>query len=970
MTYTDSQREALEYRDGNLLIIACAGSGKTQVLSRRIALLISEGVPRESIVAFTFTDMAAGELKSRIRRELSALRDEGRLEDASLGDMYIGTIHSFSLQLLKSINLRYRNYDIIDEKRQAAIIVSNYTKFGLDRLQNGESRIKTIRRFVETLSIIYQENIDVDALSNPDLVTAVRNYQAYIKNPPNCFLTFDEIIDELIHNLKENDALRTQVQQRYSNIFVDEYQDVDNRQEELIRLLSDDGTTAFVCAVGDDDQAIYRFRGATIENILSFERRYPNVKRITLSENFRSSHAIVEIANAAVSGQRIGRKMIQGLHRRTEKSMTARHFNPATNCFEETMAEQGDVWNCNFESPVDEARFVVGKIRELTGFPWGDHGVTRGLSFADMSILCRSLNYVRPIMDELDQQGIPYVIKGAKGLFESDEIQLIHATFSLLFDTSYIIPNPDNHDGFIFYNEEAKIRDIVRDCLNRLKSNGKLPCADDNALLSWIARKKVLLHRIGDPILRAQYRLSRRISPQAIFYELLETLGANKVQLPESVLYNFGKFSELILDFESVHQWVTPYDMRDFSYYLGCWASKEANDIRHQDLGAQNAVQISTIHQSKGLEWPVVFIPTLTNRRFPSTKRNDGAEHLLELGECRGRPKVTAMSAEGQERFDDELRLWYVALTRSQKFLFISGIDCQGCHTSQFASNIQHNYVCTDPTAAFARPTPIDPMIPIDAAILPTNFSDLRYYWECPRDYQLRRLMGFSPGVNESYGYGQQIHNLLASLHEAIIDSQPIDDAWIETQVDGQFNLRYTRGAPFEDMKAAAKRIIKNYWHDDSELPGKVLHAEKPFEFIIGDAMISGTIDLLNKNDPSAADSHAVEIVDFKTSQAGTDLSQQERRSHVQQQLLMYAIASQDALGLDPRRATAHFLYSSQPHCKDEIILSPDELETMKQQIRDAVSGIKAGHFPMCSFSQRCSECDFRRICTGSQRGQ
>ena len=115
MIYTTNQQEALDYRGGNLLIIACAGSGKTQVLSRRIALLVSEGVPKESIIAFTFTDMAAGELKSRIRKELASLREEGRIDDASLGEIYIGTIHSFSLQLLKEIHPSYRNYDIIDE---------------------------------------------------------------------------------------------------------------------------------------------------------------------------------------------------------------------------------------------------------------------------------------------------------------------------------------------------------------------------------------------------------------------------------------------------------------------------------------------------------------------------------------------------------------------------------------------------------------------------------------------------------------------------------------------------------------------------------------------------------------------------------------------------------------------------------------------------------------------------------------
>ena len=395
MIYTKNQQEALDYRGGNLLIIVCAGSGKTQVLSRRIALLVSEGVPKESIIAFTFTDMAAGELKSRIRKELASLREEGRIDDASLGEIYIGTIHSFSLQLLKEIHPSYRNYDIIDEKRQAAIIVSKYLDFGLDKLQGANSKIETIRRFIETLNIIYRENLDVDNLKNQDLINSVHQYQNFIKQRPNCFLTFDEIIAELTSVIESNEAIRAQVQNRFTNIFVDEYQDVDDRQEQLIRLLSNDGQTAAVCAVGDDDQAIYRFRGATVTNILTFEDRYPSVNRITLSTNFRSSHAIVEIANAAVSGQRIGRRNILGLHRRLPKTMKAQHYNAATNQFEETMAEHGDVWNCTFSSENQEATFIADKIQELLGIPWNSAGTLRGLSYADMSILCRSLNYTK-----------------------------------------------------------------------------------------------------------------------------------------------------------------------------------------------------------------------------------------------------------------------------------------------------------------------------------------------------------------------------------------------------------------------------------------------------------------------------------------------------------------------------------------------------------------------------------------------
>lgn len=966
MIYTPSQQEALEYRDGNLLIIACAGSGKTQVLSRRIALLVSEGVARESIIAFTFTDMAAGELKSRIRKEMAILRGEGRLEDASLGEMYVGTIHSFSLQLLKEISATYRNYDIIDERRQAAIIVSKYRDFGLDLLQGNNSKIETIRRFIETLNIIYREKIDVDTLENGDLINAIHQYQGFVKQRPNYFLTFDEIISELTSVIQSNDAIRNQVQSRFSNIFVDEYQDVDDRQEELIRLLSNNGQAAAVCAVGDDDQAIYRFRGATVNNILTFEERYPSVRRVTLSSNFRSTHAIAEIANAAVSGQRIGRKMIPGLQHRLQKTMEAMHLNPATNQFEETMAEHGDVWNCTFNSEQQEASFVADKIQELVGYPWNNGGVARGLSFADMAILCRSLNYTRAITDELDRRNIPYTIKGSKGLFESAEIKIVHATFCLLFDSQYVTPDPDRYDGYISRDAVAT-REVIRQNVDFLKATGKMPHADSNLLFGWIAQKKVLFQRMQNPEERTRFHLSRRIFPQELFYELLQSLGANKAHFSEGILYNLGRFSELILDFESVHQWVTPYDMRDFAYYLGYWAAKEANEIRHQDLGAQDAVQISTIHQAKGLEWPIVFIPTLTNRRFPSQRRNRGVEHLLNATECVGRFSAASDPDEAQERFDEELRLWYVALTRSKKFLFISGIEGAGTHTSQFAKNIQYNYVCTTPTESFDRPARIEPSVPLDATILPTNFSDLRYYWDCPRDYLLRRLMGFSPGVNESYGYGQQIHNLLALLHDNI-RMQNIDDAWIEAQVDSHFNLRYTRGEPLEDMKAAAKRILKRYLHADPEIREKVLYSEKPFEFIIGDAMISGTIDLLNKAHPDTEDNLLVEIVDFKTGRAGDDVDFQERLAHVRQQLQLYAIATHDALGLDPVRATAHFLYANQPHSKENIALDETQIEDMKRQITNTVSAIKAGTFPVCGTTARCRSCDFKSICAGSAR--
>ena len=312
---------------------------------------------------------------------------------------------------------------------------------------------------------------------------------------PQCFLTFDEIIAELINLMQINEAIREGIQNKFTNIFVDEYQDVDDRQEALIQFLSAGGTKAHVCAVGDDDQAIYRFRGASVNNILSFTERYPNVESVTLSVNFRSSHAIVEIANTAVSGARIGRRNIEGLRRRLQKTMEARHYDAASDTFVETLADNGDVWNCSFATDEEEAMFVADKIQEFLGIPWNDNGQLRGLSLADMAILCRSVNHAGAIMEELDRRGIHYVVKGATGLFEHAEIKIAYAVFCLLGNCCYIQSDPTRFGHYNFLNE-AQTRELLRQTINSMRASGKMPNADPNRIFAWIAQKKQLFDRI------------------------------------------------------------------------------------------------------------------------------------------------------------------------------------------------------------------------------------------------------------------------------------------------------------------------------------------------------------------------------------------------------------------------------------------------------------------------------------------
>ena len=208
MKYTPEQIRAIGHRHGNLQILACAGSGKTEVISRRIAKLVAEGAPKASLVAFTFTDRAADELKARIRKHL----EETSPDDPALGDMYVGTIHSFCLQTLKELNPEYRKYEVMDEARQAALIVTNYGYLpeshwgiGLNRLRD-RTRTKgyweTIRTFITTISVIHQKEIEVSRIQDPELQDCIERYQRIAYGDPNYFFDFDQIIAKLINELR------------------------------------------------------------------------------------------------------------------------------------------------------------------------------------------------------------------------------------------------------------------------------------------------------------------------------------------------------------------------------------------------------------------------------------------------------------------------------------------------------------------------------------------------------------------------------------------------------------------------------------------------------------------------------------------------------------------------------------------------------------------------------------------------
>lgn len=969
LVYTPSQRAAIAHREGNLLILACAGSGKTEVVSRRIAELVAEeGVPRASIVAFTFMEKAAEELKARIRRHLEALSPD----DPSLGDMYVGTVHSFCLQLLKELDPAYRGYEVMDEARQFALIIANYFAWeergiGLNRLQaRGHSYTDTIRRFLNTLNALHTEQVDPAGLNDPGLVEALERYRRLTRGRPNQFFDFNSIIDELLVRLEADPEALGSIRERFRYLIVDEYQDIDPRQEALIRTLSDGGTQMSVTVVGDDDQAIFGWRGANIDNILTFSERYPNVTREYLTENFRSTHAVVEIANAAIRrippDRRLAKEMVasQWIHGPDQEPVLT-----------EKLAQAGDVQRQTFASPQEEAAWIAERIEQLHGVVVEQRdGTRRALHYSDMAVLLRSVRgQGQVIVDELERRNIPVVVKGTGGLFGEPEIQLVHACFTLLAKGEYRV------DGQPLTTEQT--RTLVRQLADSLRENGVLPAASGTRLLEWVAATRRRFDRQMLPP-EQRGRLSRRIYPQAVFHDMLSVLGANTPggAFTETALYNLGRFSALLTEFEAVHQWVTPAQLTQLLIFLGIWAQSKADSGPAEDVAAPVAVRVMTVHASKGLEWPVVFLPQIRSSVFPSSMRNRGLDTFLPDHVFNG-----ARYATGD---DGERRLWYVALTRCEKFLHVSAVRRTRQKPTVFYTEINHDFVTDDGTDPTEREQGV-PTAAHDVELFPTTFSDLNYYWQCPADYRLRSLMGFGPGVTESYGYGQQVHNLLAELHDLAKEEREIDQALVEDLVERRFNLRYTRGRPLEALKRAAAQSLVRYVEEYREHTELVLEAEKPFEFVDRDsgALITGTIDLLERIEQDRQGDFfrvPVGIVDFKTHRWTDADAYREKLAEVTRQLLLYAAAARNALGLLPEEASAHFLAPAPP--VDELIaegveerptvtVSEDREANVLAEVAETVEAIRSGDFPRTGPAKgRCGKCDFRLLCPGLSETQ
>ena len=601
----ERQKEAVLATEGPVLVLAGAGSGKTTVLVNRIAYMISEKHIRPwNILAITFTNKAAREMKDRIERLLG---DTAK-------DMWIGTFHSVCVRILRSC------IDLLGYRRDFVIYDTADTKTVMKeclRELDIDEKSFPVRNVLSIISNAKNDLMDAATFENvykSDYrmsIIAKIYYRYQTKLRKNNAVDFDDIILNTVKILSENPDVLSKYQDKFQYILVDEYQDTNNSQYLLINLLAQANRN--LCVVGDDDQSIYKFRGANIGNILNFEDDYSDVQKITLDQNYRSTQNILDAANSVISNNK----------GRMGKSLWTSN------------GDGNKVFVYTGTNEYDEARYIARQIKK--------HFDEQG-SFSDCAILYRTNAQSRVIEEMLMRESVPYKVLSGLRFYDRKEIKDIIAYLRVVYN-----PNDDVSLARIINEPKRKIgnatlekaRNIAREKETSLYD--VISHADDYPEFKTAIKKLLSFSEI----IQSLIKLKDTVTIEDLTGRILNDTGYMPALVMEDTtesktrIENLGEFISVITEFEKNEE--TGNTLGEFLENISL-----VSDIDGYDENEDSAV-LMTIHSAKGLEFPIVFLSGLEEGLFPGMR-----------------------SMESDDDIEEERRLCYVAITRAKEQLYIT----------------------------------------------------------------------------------------------------------------------------------------------------------------------------------------------------------------------------------------------------------------------------------------------------------
>ncbi len=931
-----AQANTVGFGEGPLMIVAGAGTGKTTVITRRIAHLISQGVKADEILALTFTDKAATEMEQRI----DILLPYGYY------DLWVSTFHAFCERILKqhALDIGISNdYKLLDNVQQWLLIRQNLDRFDLKYYKPLGNPTKFISALLKHFGKVKDEEIsaedyltfanklEVDA-NNPEFDTqeevdrirevaaAYGVYQQLLLE--NNAMDFGDLINYSLKLFRTRKKILEFYQKKFKFILVDEFQDTNYAQYELVKMLA--GGHNNINVVGDDDQSIYKFRGASVSNIMHFKRDFPKTKEITLVENYRSSQDILDLSYNFIQQNNPDRLEIKLA---IDKKLIA------------ASKQQGEIKVLSGQTLADEVDLVVKRIVALKK--------EKDTTWNDFAILVRANDQADVFISKLNALGLPYTFFANKGLYKKAIIVDLVAYLKLLINY---------HDSAVLYKVVSMdtFRIDHADLVNIMHYGHKkslslfeaLSVADEVTGVKRSSIEKInellgLIQKHGEMVLQKNI--------VEVFINIIKDLRiANRVK--EDTYENLEnrelleQFYKKIEQFESEN---VDKSTRNFLEFLNFeQEAGEEGRISFDPNQGPESIKIMTIHSSKGLEFKNVFIVNMVHLRFPSMDRKEAIEIP--------KPLIKEILPEGDAHLQEERRLFYVAMTRAKRNLYFTyALDYGGQRVrkpSPFLIDIGLVAKPEKSSEVLSR-TKFDVDQPVDPNVfLPTTFSysQLADFKRCPLKYKYRYLYHLPLEGGPNLSFGSTIHVTLEkflNMYKSRLETNQLDlfsdkskneppsfeelkklyeNCWIDEWYGDGVEGKRTKAA----FRVRGNEIIKSFYEEFQKNPIRPNYIEKSFRLTLDQYFFTGKIDRADLMPDGS-----LHIIDYKTGQ--NKLEKKEDR----QQLFIYQWAANDYLGEKVSQLNYWFLLDN---TKSEPLLgTPEEIEELKESLLKTIEEIR-----------------------------
>lgn len=941
-----AQEQAINHGKGPLLIIAGAGTGKTTVVTQRIKhLIVDKKIEPNRVLALTFTEKAAYEMQERI----DVLLPYG------YADLWINTFHSFCDRILRNeahnIGLD-PNYRLISESEAVLLLRQNIFDLNLSLFRPLGNPTKFLEALLTHFARLKDEDISPgnylawakkqkDAHEKAQYLELSRAYAGYEElKVKNSMMDFSDLISNTLLLFRERPNILRRYRDQFSFVLVDEFQDTNFAQNELAILLAGDDKN--ITVVADDDQSIYRFRGAAVSNVLQFKKNFPKAKIITLVDNYRSTQTILDASYRLIQNNNPNRlEVVEKINKKLISHASAN-------------AQKIELIHTT--RPEDEADEIAKKIRELS----------KEIEFRDMAVLVRANNHSQAITAALYRHKIPYQFLGPGYLFQQEEIKDLIAYLTFLTNLS------DNVSLFrVLSMDTFKIPYVELNYLMNFAKKKNLTLFESLSELDQSFLKpetKLQLENFRKMAVRHLLNSKKNQAGQVLFDFLVDSGLYEKYRSvttsqEEKHVQNISKFFDRVKNFETDRADANIFTVVDWlTLMLQMGDSPTAADIDARDA---NAVNILTVHSSKGLEFKVVFLVNLVSDRFPSRERSEKIP--LPLGLIKEK-----LSETSDFHLEEERRLFYVGMTRAKERLFFTASDFYG--TGKRAKKLSPFIMEAIPEFSGVKQADGVKQLSLgDALSMYENeketenkpdpykvgyitFSDLQAFDICPLHYKAKVIFKVPTPATSVQSFGISVHAALYSFYKQLQEGiTPGKKNLLDYLREEWINEGYANKKHEKESFIAAQKILSNYFKLESKNFTKPLGLEYQFRFLLKNGIkVFGKIDRI---DPKG---NGIEVIDYKTGQDNP----KAQRSH-ELQLAIYALAAtrvkDKILNKKPEDITLTLSFLGDG-TKKTMHFGNEDLEKLEDDLIEKIKEIENSDFK-CSGSVLCINCEYKMLC-------